>query len=92
MSESKAARAVKKMFGALGAPPKPEAAGDTLSLPAGQAAREKSDRTEQLNLRVPLSLKRRVRLLAARDNISLSEVVIRAIDLYEERHGRAPDL
>ena len=80
MSESESAKKVKRMFRDLGAPPPPEAATGNLSLPA-PVPREKSDRTEQLNLRVPPSLKKRVRVLAARDGLSLSEVIIRAVDL-----------
>ena len=35
---------------------------------------------------------RRVRVLATRDDISLSEVIIRAVALYEREHGAAPEL
>jgi len=91
MSESESAKKVKRMFRGLGAPPPPGAAVGNLSLPA-PAVREKSDRTEQLNLRVPPEIRKRVRVLAARDGISLSEVIIRAVELYEERHGKVPEL
>jgi hypothetical protein len=91
MSDSKLIKTVKGMFGDLGPPPTPDMTRGNLATPA-PVVKEKSDRTEQLNLRVPPSLKRTVRLLAARDDISLSEVVVRSIALYEERYGRAPDL
>ena len=94
MTDSKSARKqLRRMFhNELGTPPPPEAAVGNLALRAPMSATEKSDRTEQLNLRVPLSLKKRVRLLATRDDISLSEVIIRAVALYEEKHGAAPEL
>lgn len=91
MSKGEAARKVQRMFRNLGPPPPPEGAGGNLALPARLLA-ERSDRTEQLNLRVPPSTKKRVRLLATRDDISLSELIIRAVALYEEKHGAAPEL
>ena len=91
MSDNDAKKKVKRMFASLGTPPLPQATVGSLLLRAPQA-REKSDRTEQLNLRVPVSVKKRVRLLAARDNLSLSDLVLRALELYEEHHGRAPEV
>lgn len=88
MKKDDAAKKVKSMFSRLGEPPSPSATVGNLSLPAPEA-RERSDRTEQLNLRVPAGFKRRVRHLAARGDISLAEVVIRAVALYEEKHGPA---
>jgi hypothetical protein len=46
----------------------------------------------QLNLRVPEEIKDRVRILAARDRIEMSQVVIEAIALYEAKYGPAPKL
>lgn len=83
MSKTDAKKAVQSMFGL---PPPPEAAGGNLSLPAPHA-REKTDRTEQLNVRVPPSIKKRVRMLAARDDVSLSDLIIEAVKLYEDKHG-----
>lgn len=91
MNNSEAAKKVRQMFRNLGAPPPPDAAVGNLERLA-PASRERSDRTEQLNLRVAPALKRRVRLLASRDDISLSEVVVRAIALYEEKYGAAPEV
>ena len=45
----------------------------------------------QLNFRVPGELRRRVRLLAARDDRSLVEVLSIAIKLYEDEFGRVQD-
>jgi hypothetical protein len=46
----------------------------------------------QLNLRVPEEVKDRVRILAARDRIEMSEIVIEGIALYEAKYGTAPKL
>lgn len=91
MTKSEAAKKVQRMFRTLGPPPRPDGAGGNLALPA-LSRNEKSDRTEQLNLRVPLKFKKRVRVLATRDDISLSELIIRAVTLYEEKHGATPEL
>jgi hypothetical protein len=91
MSESDAAKKVRRMFRDLGSPPKPNAVVGNLTLPSPSVPREKSDRTEQLNLRVPAGFKKRVRYLATRGDISLAEVVIRAVALYEEKHGAASE-
>jgi hypothetical protein len=85
------AKAVREMFGAMGAPPGAQLALDNLNTPEPHV-REKSDRVEQLNARVPGGHKKRVRLLATRDGITVSELVVRAIALYEERYGAAPEL
>lgn len=91
MTDSDAVRKVKRMFRNLGAPPPPLAAVGNLARPAPEA-RERSERTEQLNLRVPPGLKKRVRRLAMRDDITIAEVIIRAVALYEKRHGEAPEV
>lgn len=92
MSTSDAAKKVKQMFKGLGRVPSPAETVGSLTVPARPSPREKVEPSAQLNLRVPASTKKRVRVLAARDNLTLSEVVMRAIDLYEETHGKAPEL
>lgn len=87
MTDSDAAKKVKRMFRNLGTPPPPTGAIGNLALPAPET-RERSDRTEQLNVRVPPGFTKRVRQLATRDDISKAEVVIRGVALYEEKYGR----
>ena len=92
MSSNDAVRKVKKMFAGFGKAPSPDEVVGNLKLEeARPVGRPRGEPTVQLNLRVPPTLKRRVRVLAARDNISLSDVVVRAIALYEEKHGAAPE-
>lgn len=90
---SEAAKKVKQMFAGLGKPPRPEETIGNLELRAPIVSEQKpSEPMVQINVRLPASVKKRVRLLAARDGVSISEVMLRAIDLYEQTHGRAPDV
>lgn len=90
---SEAAKKVKQMFAGLGKPPRPDESLGNLELPVPVVSEPKpSEPMVQINVRLPASVKKRVRLMAARDGIGISEVVLRAIDLYEEKHGRAPDV
>jgi hypothetical protein len=61
-------------------------------LPPKAGRPRKAEKMAQLNLRVPGEIKDRVRILAARDRIEMSQVVIEAIALYEARYGAAPKL
>ena len=91
MSDAK--KKVQAMFASIGTPPLlSEVVGNLDVRRLGPGRPPKPEPSVQLNLRVPVAVKRRVRVLAARDNISLSEVIVRAIALYEERHGSAPTL
>ncbi len=88
-----AKKKVQAMFADFGAPPSANDVVGNLQIPHTAPVRKiKSEPTTQLNLRVPESIKRRVRVLAARDNLSLSDLVLKAIALYEERHGSAPNI
>jgi hypothetical protein len=46
----------------------------------------------QLNLRVGASTKKRMKHLAARDDINLATLLTRMVDLYEKQHGALPDI
>jgi predicted DNA-binding protein len=54
--------------------------------------KRKAEKMAQLNLRVPEELKHRLRILATRDRREMSDIVIEAIKLYEDRYGAAPVL
>ena len=95
MTGKDTARRLREKF-RMGSPP---LAGDTkgnLTSPIAGAHRggrkRKAERMAQLNLRVPEEVKARVRILAARDRIEMSDVVMEAIELYEEKYGAAPKL
>ena len=93
MSSKDVVRKVKKMFAGFGKAPSPDEVAGNLKLEEPRpVGRPRGAPTVQLNLRVPPALKQRVRVLAARDNVSLSDIVVRAIALYEDKHGAAPEL
>lgn len=92
MSASKAAKAMKGMLAELGKPPRPNEIVGTLQSGEPRApAQRVEEASVQLNLRVPASVKHRVRVLAARDDLTLSELVTRALDLYEQANGNRDD-
>jgi hypothetical protein len=70
----------------IGEPPAPDA---PASHPAGAADR---DRLVQFNVKVSPSVKKRLKQLAARDDIKLTTLVARMVDLYEREHGALPDI
>ena len=89
---SDARKKVKSMFERMGEPPSADmVVGNLESAHASPNGRTKSEPSTQLNLRVPVSAKRRVKVLAARDSITAAQVVIRALELYEEKHGPIPE-
>lgn len=90
MSASNAAKAMKGMVAELGKPPRPEEIVGTLQSDEPKVSMQRAEEASvQLNLRVPASVKHRVRVLAARDDLTLSELVTRALDLYEQQYGKA---
>ncbi|NYZ17981.1 hypothetical protein HL658_36040 [Azospirillum sp. RWY-5-1] len=68
-----------------GVPPRAEA--DAPAAPAPAKATEKSDRTEPLNFRVSPEFRRRFRVYAAANDMSLSELLEKAFDALEKREG-----
>jgi hypothetical protein len=95
VSASRAAKLIKEKFGLGSAPQPTETLGNLDVAPAAPARggrKRKAEKMAQLNLHVPEEVKDRVRILAARDRREMSEIVIEAIALYEERFGPAPKL
>jgi len=72
----------------IGEPPVPE---DTSGKHANPQ-RGAQERVVQLNLRVGASTKKRMKHLAARDDINLATLLSRMVDLYEKQHGALPDI
>lgn len=96
MSGTSSAKKLKAMFDTLGVPPTVDERLNNLEQPDAGTRRpgrpRKAERMVQLNLRVPEVVKDRVRLLATRDRTDMSQIVIEAIELYEERYGAVPIL
>jgi hypothetical protein len=94
MSAKDAARIIKDKFKSA-APPGPRETKGSLALgalPRRPGRKRKAAIMAQLNLRVPEDVKQCVRILAARDRIEMSDVVIEAVALYEAKYGAAPKL
>ena len=91
MSGSDAAKKLQQKFSRLGAPPASNDTKGNLGRAEAVAPSKASEPSVQLNVRVAPKLKTRIRMLAARDDLSLSEVIVRAVALYEEKHGSAPE-
>ncbi len=95
MKARDAAKEITERLRRLGHPPTTSDTDDSLLTPA-QPRRggrpRKSVKMAQLNLRVPEEIKDRVRLLAARERIEMSQVVVEAIILYEAKYGAVPKL
>lgn len=89
---SDAAKSLRRhLLGGL-QPPTPEATLANLGRRPGRKSKHPSEPSVQFNLRLPASVKKRIRLLAARDNVSMSDIVLRGVDLYEDKHGKLPVL
>lgn len=59
---------------------------------ASQRVVRRHDPIVQLNLKIPGSLKRRMKLLAARDDVNLMTLLARMVDEYERAHGALPEI
>jgi hypothetical protein len=69
----------------IGEPPTPAPRG-----PRGSAASGGRDPIVQFNVKVSASVKKRIKQLAARDDIKLTVLVARMVDLYEKEYGALP--
>ena len=56
--------------------------------PSRPAARGGEDELTQLNFKIPHSMKKRIKQLAVRDNITLLTMLDRMLELYEKEHGK----
>ena len=73
----------------LAEPPQPSEIGGNLNRAERAAgARSADDAVSQLNFKIPLSLKRRIKQLALRDNITLLTMLDHMVELYETEHGK----
>ena len=60
--------------------------------PKSQPERSAGQEIVQLNLKVPASVKRRMKHLAARDDVNLTTLLARMVDEYERVHGELPPI
>jgi len=72
----------------LGEPPLPnETRGSLVRLEPIPGYGGGADGLTQLNFKIPQSVKRRIKQLAARDNVTLLTMLHQMLDLYEKEHG-----
>ena len=50
--------------------------------------RGRADQLTQLNFKIPAGMKRRIKQLAVRDNITLLTMLDHMVELYEKEHGK----
>ena len=84
MKSAKTAKAMKVLVSSLGRPPSPDEVVGTLASASDSPTTPDAEKSVQLNLRVPLAVKQKVRMLAVRDGITNSEVVARALEKYDD--------
>jgi hypothetical protein len=71
----------------IGEPPAPASHVGARPLESGDR-----DPLVQFNVKVNASVKKRIKQLAARDDIKLTTLVARMVDLYEREHGALPNV
>ena len=72
----------------IGEPPQPADTTGSLKRPERGSGYASEGELSQLNFKIPLSLKKRIKQLALRDNITLLAMLDQMVELYEKEHGR----
>ncbi len=86
---------VSKMLGSwlgkakhIAEPPEPSEVPGSLKR-AEQTGQSRGDEAlSQLNFKIPVRLKKRIKQLAVRDNITLLTMLAHMVELYEKEHGK----
>ena len=69
-------------------PPEPNETRGSLNQPERTLAPRGGDGEHtQLNFKIPAAMKKRIKQLAVRDNITLLTMLHHMVELYEEEHG-----
>ena len=68
-------------------PPQPSETTGSLNR-AERSRLASADELSQLNFKIPLSLKKRIKQLALRDNITMLAMLTHMVELYEKEHGK----
>jgi hypothetical protein len=91
MKSKTAISQLKNVWGKVGLDnvPTPDETKNTLKMPQPAVKREKSDRVAQLNLRIRPGEKKRIAIIALRENVTINEIFSRMLALYESEHGAA---
>jgi hypothetical protein len=69
-------------------PPPPSETTGSLGRPEQARGYDGEEGLTQLNFKIPASMKRHIKQLAVRDNITLLTMLNRMLELYEKEHGK----
>ncbi len=72
----------------IGEPPRPADTTGTLKRTERVSSYESDEELTQLNIKMSQSMKKHIKQLAVRDNITLLTMLERMLDLYEKEHGK----
>ena len=69
-------------------PPAPTNAKGNLNEPDRTFSGARAGELTQLNFKIPYAMKKRIKQLAVRDNITLLVMLSEMLELYEKKHGK----
>jgi hypothetical protein len=72
----------------VGDPPSPSETIGSLERPEQTRGFGGEEGLTQLNFKIPASMKKQIKQLAVRDNITLLTMLNRMLELYEKEHGK----
>ena len=72
----------------VGHPPPPSETTGSLGRPEQTRGFGAEEGLTQLNFKIPASMKKHIKQLAVRDNITLLTMLNRMLELYEKEHGK----
>ena len=72
----------------VGHPPPPSETTGSLGRPEQSRGFAGEEGLTQLNFKIPASMKKHIKQLAVRDNITLLTMLNRMLELYEKEHGK----
>jgi hypothetical protein len=72
----------------IGEPPRPADTTGTLMRAERVSSYGDDEQLSQLNFKIPNGMKKRIKQLAVRDNITLLVMLERMVELYEKEHGK----
>jgi hypothetical protein len=72
----------------LAEPPQPSEVPGSLSRAEQARESNREEALSQLNFKIPVRLKKRIKQLAVRDNITLLTMLAHMVELYEKEHGK----
>ena len=72
----------------IATPPQPNEVPGSLNRAERMRGHSGEEALSQLNFKIPIRLKKRIKQLAVRDNITLLTMLAHMVELYEKEHGK----